>query len=165
MLIRKAKIEDARALAKVTVDTWKSTYKGIMPEDFLNNLCYEKGSNRYTELISKGDSIIFVAENKDRQVIGFATGGKERAAENSNKGEIYAIYILEKFQRLGAGRKLIAEIFKSLFEGGASSIIIWTLKDNPSRPFYEAIGGRLIDKKISETGGVMLEEVAYEFER
>lgn len=38
MHIRKAAVEDAAAIAKVHVDSWRTTYKGIMPSDYLNSL-------------------------------------------------------------------------------------------------------------------------------
>jgi len=42
MIIRKAKLDDATGIAKVHVDSWRTTYKGIIPDDFLNNLSYEQ---------------------------------------------------------------------------------------------------------------------------
>ncbi|WP_310739799.1 hypothetical protein [Oceanobacillus alkalisoli] len=41
MQIRRADSKDATGIAKVHVDSWRATYKGIIPEDFLNNLSYE----------------------------------------------------------------------------------------------------------------------------
>lgn len=32
MIIRKAKLDDATGIAKVHVDSWRTTYKGIIPE-------------------------------------------------------------------------------------------------------------------------------------
>ena len=37
-MLRRANINDAAAIAKVHVDTWKSTYKGIVPDDYLSSL-------------------------------------------------------------------------------------------------------------------------------
>ena len=41
ILIRKAELEDAKGIAKVHVDSWRTTYKGIVPDTFLENLSYE----------------------------------------------------------------------------------------------------------------------------
>ncbi|MEA1854613.1 MULTISPECIES: hypothetical protein [Cytobacillus] len=40
--IRKAVIEDAMGIAKVHVDSWRSTYATIFPQEYLNRLSYEK---------------------------------------------------------------------------------------------------------------------------
>lgn len=42
MQIRKATPSDAEGIARVHVESWKSTYINIVPEDFLKNLSYEK---------------------------------------------------------------------------------------------------------------------------
>lgn len=41
------------------------------------------------------------------------------------------------------------------------SLIVWVLKENPYRKFYEGLGGVLAEEKEIEIGGVMLPEVAY----
>lgn len=41
-IIREAQIADAPAIARVGVDTWRSTYCGIMADDYLDDLSYEK---------------------------------------------------------------------------------------------------------------------------
>lgn len=41
-MIRQATAKDGRAIAEVHVDAWRSTYKGIVSDEFLENLSYEK---------------------------------------------------------------------------------------------------------------------------
>lgn len=41
MIIRRAGINDAQGIAIVHVNSWRTTYKGIIQNDFLNNLSYE----------------------------------------------------------------------------------------------------------------------------
>ncbi|MCG5104202.1 hypothetical protein [Oceanobacillus alkalisoli] len=45
MQIIRADSKDATGIAKVHVDSWRATYKGIIPEDFLNNLCTNTEQN------------------------------------------------------------------------------------------------------------------------
>ena len=42
MLIREATVADAEGIAIVHVDCWRTTYKDIMPSDFLDKLSYGK---------------------------------------------------------------------------------------------------------------------------
>ena len=41
MKIRKAVIADVKGIAKVHVDSWKTTYRDIISDEFLNKLSYE----------------------------------------------------------------------------------------------------------------------------
>lgn len=38
MILREARLDDASAIARVHVDTWLSTYRGIVPEEYLSKL-------------------------------------------------------------------------------------------------------------------------------
>ena len=42
-----------------------------------------------------------------------------------------------------------------------NSAVIWVLANNPSRFFYEAVGGKLISAKDVELWNVILKEYAY----
>ncbi len=42
MNIRKAIISDATEIARIHIKSWKTTYKGIISENFLDNLYYKK---------------------------------------------------------------------------------------------------------------------------
>jgi len=46
MNIRKAKISDAKGISIVHIDSWLSTYKGIMPDERLEQLSYKKGEKK-----------------------------------------------------------------------------------------------------------------------
>lgn len=40
MKIRKAVLTDAKGIAKVHVDSWRTTYKNIIPDEFLKKFTY-----------------------------------------------------------------------------------------------------------------------------
>jgi hypothetical protein len=41
------------------------------------------------------------------------------------------------------------------------SLLIWVMADNPSRLFYEALGGQRVRERREMTGGVEVMDVAY----
>ncbi|WP_306428702.1 hypothetical protein [Robertmurraya siralis] len=55
MIIREATLSDAEGIAKVHVDSWRTTYKGIVSDVFLEQLSYKKelnpGSKIYNDWI------------------------------------------------------------------------------------------------------------------
>lgn len=41
-MIRKAEIEDVRAILEIKINGWKTAYKGIVDDEFLNNMNCEE---------------------------------------------------------------------------------------------------------------------------
>jgi len=50
--IRKANIDDIRVISKIYVDTWKTTYNGLVPDNFLNELSYEEAENKWIKFFN-----------------------------------------------------------------------------------------------------------------
>ncbi|HWK21861.1 MAG TPA: GNAT family N-acetyltransferase [Ureibacillus sp.] len=160
MKIREATIEDAKAIAKVQVDTWRTTYKNIVPDDFLDNMSYEHQESIWVRIIPQ--CYVYVAETTTGRIIGFASGGKAVNGEYDDyPGELTAIYILKKYQNQGIGKLLFEKIVKSIDSLGFRSMIIFVLEDNPAKNFYKAIGGELLDRVEIEIGGKILYELVY----
>ena len=160
MLIREAKVEDAKGIAKVHVDSWRTTYKGIVPDSFLESLSYERREQIWTRGIEENK--VYIAEDKHGQIVGFASGGKERTGKyEAYIGELYAIYLLEGQQGKGLGQKLFQSVVEDLKEKKLNSMLIWALAENPACRFYEKLGGKKIDTAKIEIDGKKLDEFAY----
>jgi len=160
ILIRKAEVEDAKGIAKVHVDSWRTTYKGIVPDTFLESLSYEKRELMWKKGITENH--VYIAENENGQVIGFSTGGKERTGKyEAYTGELYAIYILKEFQGQGIGRLLFQSIVDDLKDRNLNSMLIWAIEENPACRFYETLGGKKIDTEEIEIAGKKLSEAAF----
>ena len=52
MNIRAAHTTDALAIAQVQVDSWRTTYAGIVPADYLASLSYEQQGKFWGHIIS-----------------------------------------------------------------------------------------------------------------
>jgi ribosomal protein S18 acetylase RimI-like enzyme len=164
-MVRAAVIDDAPAIAGVHVASWRSTYRTLLPGDFLDSLTEAGYADRWTRVIGDGASRVYVVED-DGAVVGFASGGRERAGETGYSGELYAIYVLDGFQRRGHGRELLRAVVGGLRELGLEDMIIWVLRDNlPARLFYERIGGAFLRSQPITIGSATLEEVAYGWPR
>ncbi|QUL99425.1 MAG: GNAT family N-acetyltransferase [Candidatus Fermentithermobacillus carboniphilus] len=172
-LVRRATIGDLDGLVRVHVDTWKTTYKGILPDEFLDRLTYAGRRDQWVRILSGPDmKYLFVAEDESgfpgtnvecaSKVVGFASGGPNRDKDGQYKGEVYAIYILKDYQGKGLGRSLFTRVSGALLEDGFDSIKVWVLTDNAAaRRFYEALGGKLVESRYIKIGGASYEEVAY----
>ena len=144
MQIRLAQLSDAGGIARVHVDTWRASYRGIIPDAHLDSLSYEQREQRWRDNFAGfgPDVFMYVATDDDSRVIGFAGGGPERGGDPTYKGELYALYLLQSYQRQGIGRELTRTVAHHLAKQGHSSMLAWVLAQNPSRKFYEALGGQ-----------------------
>ena len=164
MMIREATHDDVAAIARVHVDSWRSTYQGIIPDEYLAKQSYEKREVSWNQILNgvpNNSNFTYVAENESGEVIGFANGGLERTKNPNFQGELNAIYILEKYQRQGIGRKLLGVVAHRLIESDVNSMLVWVLAKNPACQFYEALGGAKVKEQKIERGGATLIEVAY----
>ncbi|WP_180954482.1 GNAT family N-acetyltransferase [Bacillus sp. V5-8f] len=164
MIIRKAAIRDARAIAYVHINSWNTTYKGIVPSAYLKSLNIEEKAVFWENIITQGNSIVYIAEDKSGEIVGFASGGREQTSDPKYLGEVYALYILESHQRKGIGKKMLKPVIEELIGQGFPNLVIWALEKNACRSFYDSLGGKIVNKKPILMSGAPLREVAYGWE-
>jgi ribosomal protein S18 acetylase RimI-like enzyme len=160
MNVRRATPEDAHALALVHLNTWLSTYPGLVPDTYLDSLSFEAYLARWQKRLENSAALVLVAE-VDRQVVGFAFGGPERSGNFPTlTSEVYALYVLAAHQGRGIGRALVRSMAR-VFAPNHGGLLIWVLKGNPAQKFYLALGGEDVGEKEVEMGDARLAEVAY----
>jgi ribosomal protein S18 acetylase RimI-like enzyme len=160
-LVRPAELGDAAAIARVHVATWRSAYRGLLPDAFLDTLSEARYEERWQRSLANHGARVYVAEDQ-QEIVAFASGGRERAGEQGYKGELYAIYVLEEAQGRGHGRGLVRAIVGGLRELGLADMIVWVLRDNArARRFYERLGGVYVRSQPITIGTSLLEEVSY----
>ena len=159
--IRQAVDSDASGIARVHVDSWRSTYAGIVPAEHLAALDYDRREAHWHRVLADRRQNVFVAEERDGRIIGFSSGGPERGNDPAYPGELYAVYLFASRQRRGLGRRLVAALADWFLSRGWQSMRLWVLEDNPSRGFYEALGGVRIKQETVAIGGTELVEIAY----
>jgi ribosomal protein S18 acetylase RimI-like enzyme len=162
--IRPATRDDALAMARVRVETWRSAYAGVVPASYLASLspeCIAEQWRRGLFAAQPAVARVFVAEEEAGEVVGIAICGRPEGAEPEGSGQVHVLYVLPEFQRRGIGRRLMAACAQHLVALGRHSLIVWVLKANPYRRFYEALGGVISGEKQVEIGEVELPEVVY----
>lgn len=164
MKIRKAVLEDAEGIAKVHVDSWRATYKEIIPSSYLNDLSYVQRTELWRSNILKAENYVVVAEEETGQIIGFADSWKRENNTAENSGDLTSIYLLEEYQGKGVGKMLLKELFNHFKEKGYEKIFVEVLEENKTRYFYEYYGAKLIDTSQIKIGGEILNELIYEWE-
>ena len=149
MTIRTAVVEDAAAIADVHIRSWRSAYRGIIPDDSLARLDHERLTRvwigRLTgEPIEPGAGVL-VAE-RDGAVVAFA-GFSPTDDPESPQGagrrvvDLGTFYSVPEVWGSGANRELAAEVYSTLARGPYDKAVLWVLSANSrARRFYEAQG-------------------------
>ena len=164
MMIQIATTRDIPAISKVHVDTWRSTYQGIVSDTYLEKLSYTDRERRWQKIFARStenSSFTYVAKNAQGDVVGFANGCPERTGKTAYQGELTSIYILKAHQGRGIGRCLLQAVANKLEQLELTSMLVWVLVENPACEFYLALGGQEVCRKEIEVGGKKLVEVAY----
>src|SRR5262245_54889828 len=120
MHIRPANVHDAAAIATVHVESWRTTYTGIVPDDVLAGLSYARREHWWQQVFADvtTPSVVYVAADDRGQVVGFVSGGPERSGDPVYTGELYAIYLLAPYQGQGIGRQLVHRLVPRLIQDG-----------------------------------------------
>jgi L-amino acid N-acyltransferase YncA len=157
--IRPATISDAAAIAHVHVESWQTTYAGIMPDAYLASLDETLRARLWSEWLT-AEALVLVAELNGR-VVGFAHAGPSRQPIQSCDAELYSIYLLQDTQKRGTGAALLRAMAAALLQRNFVSMAVWVLEQNRSRNFYKRMGAKLVMSQVIEVGGAKLMEVAY----
>jgi GNAT superfamily N-acetyltransferase len=152
-----------REVAAVHVASWRTTYAGIVPDTHLASLSVDRYHERHRQLvIQQGVRCLAARDNSLGRIIGLANGGPSRDADaQASAGELYAMYLLESHQRRGIGTALLRRLAEQLAADGFRSCSAWVLADNPSRAFYERLGGQPNGSQTITIGGEALVEFRY----
>ncbi|UOR13239.1 GNAT family N-acetyltransferase [Halobacillus amylolyticus] len=161
--VRVARFEDAEDIATIHIQSWKSTYKDLIDERDMSNITIDNRIVLWETVLRTpvNGQIAYVIENDQQEVVGFVSGGKERTKNYGYDGEIYAIYLLDAYQRKGYGSTLVASFANAMKEAGYQSLLVWVLTRNPSGNFYGHLGAEPVEAEEVTIGQGTYEETAY----
>ena len=158
---RHATESDAQAIADVYVGTWRSTYAGTLPDRVLIGMKPKKLTISFARALKHHTEIIMVADDPEHGVLAMGSAGGNRDQQSDFKGEVYTLYVHPDFQNMGVGERLMAHLFLELSKSGINSALIWVLALNPSRFFYERMGGKRVGDREEKLWGTTLQELGY----
>lgn len=165
IVIRNVKFEDLRRVSEIVVESWKTAYRGIVADEYLESLTvdqnYQKRLNDYTD----GG---FVVAEINNEVVGFCRYRFENAYEDKFPDvdcELCALYVKSAYKGNGVGKKIINYVMNDFKKKGYKKMILWCFKDNyPARMFYEKMGGIYGSEGIITRGEKDYKEVSYTYD-
>ncbi len=169
--VRRARPSDAPLIGAVHVAAWRSAYPGILPDPFLAGLSVTRQAAYYDRQIRSGSGVyVAIASGQDvpggsgPRLVGYTTVGRTRGALPGGvaaDGEIETLYVLDDWRERGVGRRLIRTGAAHLAAAGSRAAFLWVLRGNPSRWFYQRLGGRPVAEAATRVAGVSVPQTAY----
>jgi ribosomal protein S18 acetylase RimI-like enzyme len=159
--VRRARLDDAAAIAEVHVRTWQVAYEHVFGAERLAGVTVEQRLPMWRQILRDPKQTALVAEDDAGRIVGWCTVAPSR--DEDADGELWGIYVLSEAWGSGAGTALLAAGVDALRESGSREVILWVLEDNPrARHFYEREGWALDgSRKEDEFLGVPVTEVRY----
>ena len=164
--LRRATVADAEAIAAIRIEGWRTTYRGMIPDSYLNEMDMNENVLHWRTILQalpvKEDSLcVYVAVSED-EIVGFVSAMKLPEPKLDKDGEINAIYIRPQWQRCGIGKRMLHKAARSLQAMGCTSCVIWVIDGNSqARNFYEELGGEILIEQDFSWDGLDLTEVGY----
>jgi GNAT superfamily N-acetyltransferase len=162
--IRLATPDDAQAIAHVRVTAWRTTYRGLIPDAYLDAMKVEDSATLWGRVLAAppNKTNTFVAEI-DGAVVGFASG--LMLADKRHEffdAELTGIYLVPEAQRAGIGARLVATVAAAQRAHGATAMIVWVIAGNKgARVFYEQLGAEFVLEQPFTWDGMDLVEAGY----
>lgn len=159
---RSAGPEDAASIAELNVRSWQVSYRGVFPDEFLDEMKTRQQVRWLTGVLAEGSQFRTTVAVGIGNVVGFAILGPVRDSDldPSTVHELYSLYVEPDRIGTGIGRLLMGDALQYLRSGPWSAAVLWTLRDvTRTRRFYEAAGwspdGREKTEEIPEGNPVV----------
>lgn len=162
MNIRKATFDDVKDISRIHALSWKSAYKGIIPQAYLDELKEDFWVPAFTAWIKDNILTVQLILENGRSV-GCVAYGKSRDKVLPNWGEIVSIYLLPEYFSKGYGTKLLESALLDLKQSSYHNVYLWVLKQNQgARHFYEKNKFQCNkDECVCEIMGKQLTDIRY----
>ncbi len=169
MLIGPAGLNDCNDLARIHIEGWRASYRGLVDQTYLGSLDENARAGQWRQWLEEKQCEALLARDENGKAAGFISYGRLKTPPPGTSpirpvysGEVYALYILPEYWRHGLGRKLMAEAATALMAMKHKSLCLWVLEGNKNAvAFYKALGGQKCGKKMVEIGGKTLPEAAF----
>lgn len=163
MHIRPAQPEDALAVAGVHVRSWQVGYRGLLPDDYLDQLNPEDRAERYDFASVDARKPHTVLATEGAEILGFATTAPSCNEENPAQGELFALYVDPQHWNRGIGVALIRAARSRLIELGFIDAVLWLLEGNLRADRFYRLDGWAPDgeRRVEVVWGATANELRY----
>jgi ribosomal protein S18 acetylase RimI-like enzyme len=155
LTIRPLELADAAAIASLHIETWRDTYRGLMPDsklDALNVQEYESGWNRILSQKDSPTSPLTLGAFQGSILLGIASAGRPRESWGYDS-ELWAINIPKRFQKMGAGKAMLRACVQHVQTFNAKNMYLYCVLGNTNAENFYRKMGAMPTQRISQDDG------------
>lgn len=144
--IRDAAPADAEAIARLHTESWRSAYRGVLLDDYLEKHAHRERVSAWQERFSQDSQkpmFVLIAELAD-EMAGFVCVFPE---EDPVYGSFLdSLHVAPRLTGQGVGRKLLSAAAQCLVtDGSLVGLYLWVIEQNQrARRFYEKAGAAVV---------------------
>jgi len=141
---------------------WTRSYRGVLPEAYLDTISYDACLARWTSALTEGSAVdVFVADAGGR-VLGFVAAGPSADPDATAAGEIWDLWVDESARSQGVGGRLLASALDALALRHRAALV-WVLAANDRGRAFYAREGAVRDgfSRTTEIAGGQMTDVRY----
>ena len=152
---RRARPDDAPAVAALHADSWRRNYRGAYSDAFLD---HEVDTDRLVvwtgRLTTDDGSTATVVAEADGELVAFVHVVFD--ADPDWGTLVDNLHVAHARRRSGVGTRLMAEAAGAVARRDRGGLVLWVLEQNASaQAFYETLGGRRVERAaVGAPGGV-----------
>ena len=161
---RLARPSDVDAISKLHADSWRSAYRGMLPDAFLDHDVFADRAELWRKRFGadgEQDVSLTVVADLGGELLGFA---HSLVDEDPEWGTLLDnLHVRPDLKRTGVGTRLVAETAAWLEPNAAApKLFLWVLEANtPARRFYDALEGQVVGRGVSNEGGASVASLRY----
>lgn len=163
MFFRAAESADAMSVARVHVHSWQVAYRGLLPDEYLDQLCPEDRAQRYDFATTDPQRPQTIVAVETGLIRGFATTAPSRDPAKVGYGELCALYVDPDHWGRRIGMALVAAARDRLAELGFGNAYLWVLMGNARAHRFYRIDQWAPDglARTDSVWGVTVNEIRY----
>ena len=143
VVFRRAQEEDAAVIAKLRQEIWSTTYRGIYPDDMIDQFDYAWHTQKDAQRIKSPAYAVYLMIQEDHP-IGYIT------LHISVPAHLLSLYLRQEYQQQGIGHRAFAFIREVFQTRGVSTFTCECQPDNVhAMTFYRRCGGRVVGEDLS----------------
>ena len=165
LIIRDAKLEDVPEVAKLHVDSWNNTYKGIISQDYLDNMKnnLDKRIERMKNEFNLRKMIVATINN---EIVAFSEFvlSNEFSKDLDIDCELCGLYVKNEYLKNSIGTQVFNYLHNFFISNNKKKMGLWCVKENKNAiDFYKRKGGVIVSEKKFILAGKEYSEVAFEY--